>query len=478
MVAGCSSPPALQRFPPPPVTAEDLDREAAAIALLASRARELVVDGLRRTGECLGLPDPDPQAVRVDFLPGIRRTSCGEWSFGCTSGWGDSVQVELAAEAFLSGAGELELTARHEGVHAYFRRRLGESGYERLPRWLQEGLAIRFAGQSEAKLVDLLYEESERPGGELAGLEAEASGDQYFEYALAMRFIDGFPGGSLALARRIARGEDAHAAIEAVTGLGRADFVRAARADAEAWLEGVASRLPEAYREGLVRQRQRDFAQAMDRFERVFTAAGISPAGDLAVAVSGEATWFGPIFAFARWAAIAAHRSERLPEAVEALRVLLSLPAGQRGVRAGALRCLLASALIRQGNREEALAEYSRVLRLHHESPLSQRAASLGVARLLCELERHAEALAWIEALADTEKDDPENREELAYLRGLTLLRLGRREEGAPVLGGLAAKDGGSWGARARQAMSRLDAEASPPARAPATAGLAARAAP
>src|SRR5262245_24274788 len=197
LLIGCSVTGGGRAAPRIPELKGEAERAAleAAVDSLRVRARECVADTIRRTGERLGRPNPDPGAVRVEVelrLGG--RTPCGRGA-ACTSGWGRSMKIQLSAETFLSGDGELELTARHEAIHAYFRRQLGWWRYRGLPPWVQEGLAIHLAGQTREKVVDLVYWDSEHTEAELAGLEARESLDHYAEYGLAFEFLEGFPGG-------------------------------------------------------------------------------------------------------------------------------------------------------------------------------------------------------------------------------------------------------------------------------------------
>jgi hypothetical protein len=103
--------------------------------------------------------------------------------------------TDFILQCALSGAADLEQSLRHEATHVYLRRQLPRSAYRDIPRWLQEGLAIHFAGQTTARLADLLFKEPQAPEKRIAGLDAKESINQYFEYGSAIELIDEFPGG-------------------------------------------------------------------------------------------------------------------------------------------------------------------------------------------------------------------------------------------------------------------------------------------
>lgn len=133
VAGGCSVTGGLEApYPPPRVLAAQRAADSAAIEALEARAREVIADCIRRVGERMGRPDPDPGAVQVEVAMGPRWLK----SMGCAFGYGSSMKIELCAEAFLSGELDLDLVASHEGVHAYFSRQLNWWQRFKIPPWL------------------------------------------------------------------------------------------------------------------------------------------------------------------------------------------------------------------------------------------------------------------------------------------------------------------------------------------------------
>jgi tetratricopeptide (TPR) repeat protein len=422
LTPGCASRDSIE-YPSTEALAPD---DSEQIASIEARAPRIVAETIHLLGEQFGGLDPSPENVRVEIGMGLGGRVQGGWRSARTSGWGDSVQITLSTEFFVSGTMDLGLTARHEAVHAYLRSRLGSRLYKRIPPWFQEGVAIHLAGQSDAKIAEFIYDNPLEPEAKLAGLEAEESIRHHGEYALALRFIDTFPGGVTAVLRRLLDGEDVHDAIESVTGLENRDFLQAARDDAETRVKRMVASAPEAYLQGIACYREGQFDLAMASFERVFTKAGIDLTERIEQEELGRKDRLS-IWALARWAGIAASQSDRLTEAVTALSILLTLSPYLRGERASKLRYCFGQALRRQGHREEALAEYARVIRFHPESQWRQDAA-WAITMQLFALERYDEALEWAAVC-----DEPETSW-LLYVRGHALHRLGSKEAGLELL--------------------------------------------
>jgi tetratricopeptide (TPR) repeat protein len=467
VLAGCGGGRGLERrLSLPPLSPAEETAQAAAIPPLEARIREVVTETIRRLGERTGRPDPDPEAVRVEVQLGrLGGKPCNGRSAARTSGYGDSVTIGFCAEPFLSGDADPLLIPSHEAVHAYFRRQLSERHYRRIPAWLQEGLAIHLAGQTESKLARLHREEPESPEEKLTGLEAEESLNQYFEYGLALRFLDGQPGrvppgGVEALVKRLLDGERPYDAIRAVTGLGRAAFLEAARADARIRLRAMVDAMPRDYREGMAlvpRKGNKDIEGAMPRFERVLTAAGIDPSRGLKRDELTGNAGLAPVFALERWAGFSKYGYKHPAEAVAAHRLLLSFPLDSYGIRVDSVRYGLAQALEDMGNLGEALEEYNNVARHHHSSSFYQNVATYQIVQVLFKLGRYQETLEWIEAYRASGKryDD---RESMAYLKGLSLFHLGRNDEALRILRQLAGgEDGQPYVPQARKALSEIE---------------------
>ena len=102
VVAGCRTAGSRSQVPSPRVP--DLKSEAErtaqgeAVESMRARARLVVAEMVRRIGERTGRPDPDPAAIGVEVELGrVGETACRNDSLACTSGYGDSVIIELAA---------------------------------------------------------------------------------------------------------------------------------------------------------------------------------------------------------------------------------------------------------------------------------------------------------------------------------------------------------------------------------------------
>ncbi len=457
--SGCRVTSLHSSYPPPPEPRDEAARlsarieEELAIDNLKARAYQIVVGCLHEMGGRFGWAEPDPSDIIVKLEFGVERlelNACGGKSLCCTSGFGNSVKIELGAEAFLSGAMDLDRTAYHEGVHAYIRRRLTPRQYRKIPAWLQEGIAIHLAGQTGSYVFQLIRENSESPELLLVGLEAQESTDQYFEFGLALQFIDGFRGGVQELLRLILAGEDPYGAILIVTGLDRSSFLRDAKAAAAARLKRIGEELPLSYHEGLRCIREKDLESAMSHFEQVLADAGIDTSRSIK---PDEIVKAGivPMLALGKWAELASYRSNLKAGAISILRCLLSISPESRLAAAWRLRYSLAYALYEQGDLEEALAEYTRVFRLHHEKPGLQSSATVAITRLLFLLERYDEAFEWIKAYRGSV-----NLQEINFMKGITLFHLGCQDDGIRLLQKLANGRDKLWSNRAREAVSKL----------------------
>jgi hypothetical protein len=63
------------------------------------------------------------------------------------------IEIRYYVEYFASGLLRSEETLRHEMVHAVMRLDLGKERYQKLPKWLREGIAVHLAGQTGSKLI-------------------------------------------------------------------------------------------------------------------------------------------------------------------------------------------------------------------------------------------------------------------------------------------------------------------------------------
>jgi len=140
--AGCAG----SGKPLPPLTVAEAAAEAAAVASLEARAREVIAGAIERLGERLGRPDPDPSRVRVKVVMG--RTgpgTCAGKSPVSTSGHGDWVKIEICAEIFLKGLTLFQLSRKEEALEVLRRLAAGDHRDEMV--WhAQEAIAKIEAG--------------------------------------------------------------------------------------------------------------------------------------------------------------------------------------------------------------------------------------------------------------------------------------------------------------------------------------------
>lgn len=102
------------------------------------------------------------------------------------------VEIRYFAEYFASGLLRSEETLRHEMVHAVMRLDLGKERYQKLPKWLREGVAVHLAGQTASKLIYELATGARAAGPEkmIDGLEdADHNLGDYPEDGLAIEYL-------------------------------------------------------------------------------------------------------------------------------------------------------------------------------------------------------------------------------------------------------------------------------------------------
>ena len=102
------------------------------------------------------------------------------------------VEIRFYVEYFSNGLLHPEETLRHEMVHAVMRLHLAKEEYQKLPKWLREGIAVHVARQTPTKLAARFMEKEVAldPSKVLDGLEdAEHNLADYAEDGLAIEFL-------------------------------------------------------------------------------------------------------------------------------------------------------------------------------------------------------------------------------------------------------------------------------------------------
>lgn len=212
-----------------------------AIASALARADDLRREALENAAAKLGLTPAASPPIVIAFAdarpanPEKLSKLDGFLFFRTETDDDGTVRISLHLEPVAAGGADVAEEIRHEIVHALMRQRAkSREGHANLPKWLREGLAVHAAGQTAERTRWVVHSGAEADGLEKAfpGLEeGEHSLDRYAEDGLAVQYIAERKGDKALhdLTRRLVEGEDAHAAVEAVTGMKWADFRDAAR---------------------------------------------------------------------------------------------------------------------------------------------------------------------------------------------------------------------------------------------------------
>ncbi len=198
----------------------------------------------------------------------------GQWARTVHFSSGGTPEIQIDPAPFVLGIAELTPVITHEVVHAVLARELGEV-YGTIPRWLDEGIAVEVAGQTDDKLERAV---AWTPGRDAAsiidGLATDHHWTDYAEDALAIAWLEEV-GGPRALPRlvdRLRSGEPWPEALRAICGLSWEDFEAGARRAALARIAGLTRGRDQRFRQALdlmARGEDEPVIEALDPFVRL-----------------------------------------------------------------------------------------------------------------------------------------------------------------------------------------------------------------
>ncbi len=374
---------------------------------------------------------------------------------GSTIGTTGGISISLRVQFFLSGSQELELTLCHEVVHAYFRNFTAAAAYTLIPTWFREGSAVYLAGQTQAKVLAQLFQNIEAPWTQISGLENPKHGfGDYFEDALAFEFLDLKTGALTAVLLAALNGQEVFAAIEALTGLSKVEFLEQAKQYAVEKIKQQWNEIPELLRTNALHAEDvKKSAYKVGVLEEYLKSKNVS--------VTPDGHFEGPLTPHEFFAFRLLANQYRLPgghfdEANRIYQALLTqTPAYTYGGDAGSVRYEWAFLYLGHGEPAAALEQFERVYMEHLESPMLQNASTLGIARAQFDLGNFEQARRWLEPqnLADAYTAD-----EITYRLGISYFKL-CHSKGVSILKKLSKSETrGIWIDQAREALTRIAA--------------------
>lgn len=110
-----------------------------------------------------------------------------------TGGFGGQVTMVFCLDEIIrtdKDKQDIELTYIHELVHAYLRQYITASNYELIPRWLQEGVAVYGAAQTDDRIEREMKRDPNDPMAFVKKMEAEKQKNPgYIESSLIFEYI-------------------------------------------------------------------------------------------------------------------------------------------------------------------------------------------------------------------------------------------------------------------------------------------------
>ena len=160
------------------------------------RLKQAAIDHVKRR---LGIMSPAPGAIEIaiiDCIPEkpekIARYSGAAFETTTTDAAKKMVRITLRSEFIVSKRFDPLIEFKHEMVHAVMRQLVEPAAYERLPKWLREGLAVEAAGQTEERLIHAMLSADafDDPGPVIEGLgTGRFSLERYGEAGAALEWL-------------------------------------------------------------------------------------------------------------------------------------------------------------------------------------------------------------------------------------------------------------------------------------------------